>query len=269
MKLEHFKAEEARDAIVEEIKNYFSYTDKPKAVIGISGGKDSTVCAALLVRAIGKNNVYGVLLPDGKQSDISDSYKIVKKLGINYKEVNIGSIHYELMTNVLCSGCNGNFDVDRVEASEINVMPRIRMTVLRYISQALGARLCGTGNASEEFVGYCTKDGDTSCDFNPIGYLTSLEVVELGRTMSEIPIELVEKTPSDGLSGMPDEEKLGVSYEDIHFYIRNNGILKDRETAKKIGEMYKNSYHKRNGPFKILTGKYNNQMDTKYQKLFW
>lgn len=265
----NFNADAARDAIVEGIKKLSEEQGWTKAVIGISGGKDSTICAALLVRALGKENVYGVLLPDGDQCDIEDSYKVVKALGINYRLCNIGSIHDKVLLSVI-NGRNANeFNVDITKEADINVGPRIRMTVLRLISQSLHARLCGTGNLSESYVGYCTKDGDTSCDFNPIGFLTSIEVVKMGLTMSEIPTELVEKTPTDGLSGMSDEEKLGVQYIDIHNYIRNNGDIGNKEVEAKIKDLHAKSEHKRRLAYRILESKCTSaELDYKYKMIF-
>lgn len=263
----HFKPEEARDAIVKEIKHLSEEQGWSKAVIGISGGKDSTVCAALLARALGKENVYGVMLPDGEQIDLDDGYAVVKALGINYKVCNISDVHKSLKACINAKNDTNAFDVELTKESDINVLPRIRMTILRGISQSLHGRLCGTGNLSESFVGYCTKDGDTSCDFNPIGFLTSIEVVEMGLTMEEIPQYLVKKTPSDGLSGISDEEKLGVSYIDIHNYIRNNGDIKNGEAARKIAELHMKSEHKRRMPYKILEA-YGN-LRYEYQSLFW
>ena len=210
----------------------------------------STVTAALCVRALGKENVYGVLLPDGEQKDISDSICVCETLGIQHIRINIRDIHEDILGSVGASNCMAgkeNFIVPYSKEADINVAPRLRMTVLRYITQALGARLAGTGNLSEMTVGYCTKDGDTSCDFSVLGDLTSVEVVQVGLTMPEIPRGLVLKTPSDGLSGMSDEEKLGVSYEDIHKYIRGlEGV--PQEAAEKIQEKQKKNAHKRQLP---------------------
>ena len=264
----NFKPEETRDAIIAEIQKLSKEQGWTKAVIGISGGKDSTVCAALLVRALGKENVYGVLMPDGEQADIKDSYDVVRALGINYRVCNIGTVHEKMGLAILGGHHSSNeFGVDLTDESNINVAPRIRMTVLRYISQSLHARLCGTGNLSESYVGYCTKDGDTSCDFNPIGFLTSIEVVKMGLTMNEIPRHLVEKTPSDGLSGMSDEEKLGVKYIDIHNYIRNNGDIGNSEVEEEIKRLHMYSEHKRRMPYRILEE--HGDLKFEYQRLFW
>lgn len=238
-----FDPVEARDMLVAGIHRIARQGNFTKVVIGISGGKDSTVTAALCVRALGKENVYGVLLPDGEQKDIDDSRAVCKALGITPYEINLSSIHDAFVVAMTYSESPFDYDLE----ADINVVPRLRMTVLRYLTQHLGARLAGTGNLSEATVGYCTKDGDTSCDFSILGGLTSVEVVQVGLTMPEIPKELVIKTPADGLSGMSDEEKLGVSYEDIHKYIRGlEGV--PQEVTKKIQQMQTASRHKRVQP---------------------
>ena len=247
---EPFEAEKIRDRLVEEIRKLAQKQGFSRVVIGISGGKDSTVCAALCARALGKENVYGVMLPDGEQADIADSRKVCESLGIQKKTVNIGEMHKALLSQAVGAPAEDEFEVPMSRESNINVGPRLRMTTLRYIAQALGARLVGTGNLSEATVGYCTKDGDTSCDFALLGNLTSLEVVAVGLTMPELPKELVQKTPSDGLSGMSDEEKMGVSYECIHRFIRY-GDAGSEETTAKIRRMYESSAHKRSMPVKI------------------
>ena len=243
-----FNAELARDNLVKGVAELAKAQNFTKVVIGISGGKDSTVCAAICARALGKENVYGVMLPDGEQKDISDSIEVCKALGIQHKTVNIGAMHRALHTALdFDNAAEGEFPVQFVKESDINVGPRLRMTTLRYIAQALGARLVGTGNLSESTVGYCTKDGDTSCDFALLLRLTSKEVVKVGLTMEELPTHLVEKTPTDGLSGMSDEEKMGISYQAIHDYIRL-GSCGDPETDAKIRSKEAGSAHKRNKP---------------------
>lgn len=240
-----FDPVEARDMLVAGIHKIARQGNFSKVVVGISGGKDSTITAALCARALGKENVIGVLLPDGKQEDIEDSYWACDALNIKCLKVDIGATHQALLDGVL-TPANMRV-VDYSKEADINVAPRLRMTVLRYITQALGARLAGTGNLSEITVGYCTKDGDTSCDFSVLGGLTSVEVVQVGLAMPEIPRELVLKTPSDGLSGMSDEEKLGVSYEDIHKYIRGlEGV--SQEATKKIQELQRRNLHKQYPP---------------------
>ena len=245
-----FQAEKARDALVAEIRGLAETQGFRRVVVGISGGKDSTVTAALCARALGAENVYGVMLPDGEQADIADSRRVCEALGIRARTVNIGKIHTALREATDQNGlvaAEGEFTVPPHRESDINVGPRLRMTVLRYIAQALGARLAGTGNLSEATVGYCTKDGDTSCDFATLGALTSVEVVEVGLTMPEIPRDLVEKTPTDGLSGRSDEERLGLRYADIHRLIRE-GSCGDPETDEKIRKKEQANMHKRRMP---------------------
>ena len=245
-----FDAERARDGLVAALRALGESQHFNRVVLGVSGGKDSTVCAALCARAFGPENVYGVMLPDGAQKDIDDSARVCAALGIHRRVINIGPIHDALKgaTDQLGERAGaGEFAVPYSRESDINVGPRLRMTVLRYIGQSLGARLVGTGNLSEATVGYCTKDGDTSCDFALLGALTSVEVVRVGLTMPELPRELVEKTPTDGLSGKSDEERLGLTYADIHRYIRL-GSCGDPEIDEKIRAKERANLHKRRMP---------------------
>ena len=249
----YFNPVETRDNLVAAIHRTVNALGSNKVVVGISGGKDSTVTAALCVRALGKENVYGVMLPDKVQLDLSDSLRVCRALEIPHTKINIGPAHIEMLRAIDLANDreeNNHFGVLFSPESDINIGPRLRMTVLRYITQALGARLAGTGNLSEITVGYCTKDGDTSCDFSVLGGLTSIEVVQVGLTMPEIPRDLVIKTPTDGLSGLSDEEKLGISYEDIHHYIRKDQEIPE-EVANKIATMEKKNFHKRFPPLVI------------------
>ena len=246
MKEYRFNAEAARDNLVQAIRDLAEKQGFRRVVLGISGGKDSTVAAALCVRALGANNVYGVMLPDGEQKDIADSVRVCEALGINSRTVNIGPMHAalkEATDQLRETAAAGEFAIPYSRQSDINVGPRLRMTVLRYIAQALGARLVGTGNLSEATVGYCTKDGDTSCDFGLLGSLTSVEVVKVGLAMDELPRDLVEKTPTDGLSGKSDEDNLGLRYADIHAYIRmgtcGDAAIDDRIRGKEAANMHK------------------------------
>ncbi len=247
---DQFDAVAVRDRLVTAIGDIAEKQGFSKVVIGISGGKDSTVTAALCARALGKENVYGVMLPDGEQKDLADSRRVCEVLGIPHRVVNIGPLHNALKAATDQTGeppAEGGFPIPVSWKSGTNVPPRLRMTVLRYIAQALGARLAGTGNLSEATVGYCTKDGDTSCDFSVLGALTSVEVVAIGLTMEELPRDLVEKAPSDGLTGRTDEDVLGLSYRDIHRLIRE-GTCGDPETDARIRDMERIHMHKRRMP---------------------
>ena len=245
-----FQPEKARDSLVNELRKLAEARGFSNVVVGISGGKDSTVTAAICARALGADHVYGVMMPDGEQKDIADSIRVCEALGIHRRTVNIGKMHTalkEATDQISPSAAEGEFVIPQNRESDINVGPRLRMTTLRYIAQALGAWLAGTGNLSEATVGYCTKDGDTSCDFAMLGALTTVEVVEVGLTMPEIPEDLVTKTPTDGLSGYSDEERLGVSYADIHRYIRE-GSCGDPETDEIIRKKERANLHKRRMP---------------------
>ncbi len=253
MKEYRFDAPAVRDSLVEAIRDTARRQGFSKVVLGISGGKDSTVTAALCARALGRENVYGVMLPDGEQKDLNDSQRVCEALGIRRRVVNIGAIHEAL--RAVTDQCGdmagtGEFPIPVSTRSAVNVPPRLRMTVLRYIAQALDARLAGTGNLSEITVGYCTKDGDTSCDFAVLAKLTSMEVVQVGLTLKEVPRELVEKTPADGLTGRSDEENLGLKYRDIHAYIRL-GTCGDPDTDSRIRALEKANMHKRRMPLAL------------------
>ena len=245
-----FDPEKARDNLVKHLRALSERERFTRVALGISGGKDSTVTAAICARALGAENVYGVMMPDGEQKDIADSRRVCEALGIRKRTVNIGAMHAALRAvtdQTENTAPEGEFSIPFSRESDINVGPRLRMTALRYIAQALGARVAGTGNLSEATVGYCTKDGDTSCDFSMLGALTSVEVVQVGLTMPELPRELVEKTPTDGLSGHSDEERLGLRYADIHRYIRE-GTCGNPETDEKIRKKEQANMHKRRMP---------------------
>ncbi len=239
---ENFNTEKICKDIINWIKDYFNTQPSAKgAVIGISGGKDSTVTAKLLVEALGKERVFGVLMPNGEQKDIADSLRVVDILGIRYKTVNIEKAY----TGILDGIGQEALSID----AKINIPPRLRMTTLYAIGSTLHYRVCGTGNKSEGFVGYTTKWGDNAFDFNPIGDMTTEEVVAIGDHLG-LPYELTHKTPSDGLNGQSDEEKLGFTYKQLNDYIES-GSSGDLEIDEKI--RLKHEYNKHKG---ILPPKY-------------
>lgn len=234
-----FNSEKECKNIINWIREYFKAQPNAKgAIIGISGGKDSSVTAKLLVEALGKERVFGVLMPNGEQKDIEDSLKVVDILGINYKIINIEKAYSGLLDAIQ----ENSLSID----AKINIPPRLRMTTLYALGANMNYRVCGTGNKSEGFVGYTTKWGDNAYDFNPIGDLTTEEVVAVGDFLG-LPHELVHKTPSDGLSGQSDEEKLGFSYKQINEYIEY-GSCGDKEIDDKIKLKHEYNKHKRNLP---------------------
>ncbi|NLM35485.1 MAG: NAD(+) synthase [Clostridiales bacterium] len=230
-----FNAQKVTEDIINWIREYFHKQPGAKgAVIGISGGKDSTVTAKLLVDALGRDRVLGVLMPNGEQKDIKDSLKLVDFIGIPYKIVNIEKAYNGLIEAIA--------DENLSEDAKINMAPRLRMTTLYAIAANMHYRVCGTGNKSEAFVGYTTKWGDSAYDFNPIGNLTTEEVMAVGDYLG-LPYELVHKTPSDGLSGKSDEEKLGFTYKQVNDYIEK-GTCGDKEVDEKIRLKHEYNLHK-------------------------
>ena len=222
MNMDYFNAEQTRDNLVAWIKDWFDKNGPDcKAVIGISGGKDSTIAAGLTARAIGKERVLGVLMPNGEQKDIDDSINVCKSLGIQYIIVNIEQTYKTLANYVEDAIMLKVKDVKGLsEQTKINLAPRLRMTTLYAVSQTVGGRVVNTSNLSEAITGYFTRWGDECGDFKPFIQLTKNEVVAIGLTMPEIPRYLVEKTPSDGLSGKSDEDRLGFTYEQLDTCIR-------------------------------------------------
>ncbi len=223
---------------IDWIKNWFAEESGQAdgAVIGISGGKDSTVVAALLCKAIGKERVLGIMMPNGIQKDIQDSKRVCSLLNIPHMTVNI-----EQAYNGVLSGITEG-SVVLSEHTKTNIPPRIRMLTLYAIGQEKGYRVAGTGNASERYVGYATKWGDMASDFNPIGEFLTDEVIAIGRELG-LPEELIVKTPADGLTGKSDEENLGFSYQQLNDYIKT-GSISDKEAQKKIEERHSYSTHK-------------------------
>ena len=229
-----------KDEVIKWIKDYFNENGKGcKAVVGISGGTDSSVCAKLCVEALGKENVIGVLMPCGLQHDIDVSLALVKLLDIKYHVINIEEPVAQLRELI---GKELDTDPNSVDAYKTNTPARIRMTTLYGISALYGGRVCNTCNLSEDWVGYSTKFGDSAGDFSPISYFTKTEVREIGRELG-LPKLFVEKTPEDGMSGKSDEEKLGFTYEVLDKYIRT-GVCEDAKIKERIDYLHKINLHK-------------------------
>lgn len=212
-----FDALKVKNECVDWIKDFFDKNGKGcNAVIGISGGKDSSVAAALCVEALGRDRVIGVLMPKGEQGDIDMAYMLVNHLGIKHYEINVKDA-VEGVFNAMPE----NLDVS-VQA-KVNLPPRIRMSVLYAVSQSLNGRVVNTCNLSEDWVGYSTRYGDAAGDFSPLSNLTVTEVKEIGRVL-DLPDVLVDKVPIDGLCGKTDEENLGFTYAELDRYIRTGKI---------------------------------------------
>ncbi len=227
-----FNAEKVTADIVCWIKDFFENNGKDcSAVLGISGGKDSSVCAALCAKALGKDRVIGVLMPNGVQGDIDVARALCSHLGIKSYEINIKEA-YDGMMNQLSKSLS---EVTR--QTECNLPPRLRMTAVYAVSQSVNGRVCNTCNLSEDWVGYSTRYGDSVGDFSPLSRLTVQEVKEVGRVLG-LPSEFVDKTPIDGLCGKTDEENLGFTYAVLDKYIRE-GICEDEETKALIDRKHK------------------------------
>ena len=212
-----FNAEKIKNDCVQWIVDFFEKNGKGcNAVLGISGGKDSSVVAALCVEALGKDRVIGVLMPNGDQHDIDCAYALVNHLGIKHYVVNIkGAV--EGLKNAIPSELSLSFQ------STSNIPPRIRMATVYAISQSCNGRVANTCNLSEDYVGYSTRYGDSVGDFSPLSRLTVQEVKEIGYLLG-LPRELVDKTPIDGLCGKTDEDNLGFTYAELDRYIRTGEI---------------------------------------------
>lgn len=226
---------EVKDKVVNFISEYIKASNSKGIVIGMSGGKDSFVTAKLCIEALGKDCVYGVIMPNSSMKDLETAKKECEFLNIKYSVLDISSAVNHILDLTKCVSNNLS------QVSVINTPPRIRMTLLYSIAASLGFLVVNTSNLSEIMIGYSTKWGDGVGDFAPIADLTKTEVCKLGEFLN-LPLDLVYKTPDDGLSGMSDEEKLGFTYQELDDFIRNKKIAKNYE---KILKMHKNSAHKR------------------------
>lgn len=205
------------------------------AIVGISGGKDSSVAAAICVEALGRERVIGVLMPCGVQHDIDAAYALVNHLGIRHVEINIEDAVKGLEKQVEAA-------VPMTRQAHTNLPARIRMTTLYAVGQSMNGRVVNTCNLSEDWVGYSTRYGDAAGDFSPLSGLTVQEVKELGRLLG-LPDVLVDKPPIDGLSGKTDEDNLGFTYAELDRYIRT-GEIEDQEKKARIDKLHKQNLFK-------------------------
>ena len=244
-----FDAVKVKNDCVQWIRDWFKVNGtRCNAVIGISGGKDSSIVAALCCEAIGKHRVIGVLMPNGKQSDIEDSIELVEHLGIKFTQINIEDAYDSIldeMGDLYCPTNDGSYVNQRIgisDQTEINLPPRLRMATLYAISQSVNGRVANTCNLSEDYVGYSTRWGDSVGDFAPLANLTSDEVVAIGDACG-LPYELTHKVPSDGLCGKTDEDNLGFTYEVLNKYILT-GECEDEDIKAKIDEKHQKNLFK-------------------------
>lgn len=231
-----FDAEKIKNECVEWIRRFFEENGPDcNAVVGISGGKDSSIAAALCVEALGKERVIGVLMPCGEQSDIDMAYMLVSHLGIKHYVINIkGTV--EKIKNSISS------ELELSSQSITNLPPRIRMATLYAVSQSCNGRVVNTCNLSEDWVGYSTRYGDAAGDFSPLANLTVQEVKAIGFELG-LPVQLIEKVPIDGLCGKTDEENLGFTYAELDRYIRT-GEIEDPSKKARIDDLHRKNLFK-------------------------
>ncbi len=245
-----FDAQKHTDKIINFIRDYYQKYNLAGAVLGISGGKDSAVVAALLVKALGKENVIGLTLPcHSKESDMVDAKRISDYYGFKLHNIDLTNTFdtFKLEVNKIA-----NYQEKDLENSDINAKPRLRMMACYYMAALMSAinkkgyLVVGTSNKSELYVGYFTKGGDSVHDIAPIADLTVSEVIKVGEVLN-VPKDILYKTPSDGLSNLSDEDKLGVTYDDIEKYLNNSNDL-SKKTSEKIADLHNKSTHKFNIP---------------------
>ncbi|MBR6513793.1 MAG: NAD(+) synthase [Clostridia bacterium] len=226
-----FNAEKVKNECVAWIRDFFEKNGPGcNAVVGISGGKDSSVAAALCVEALGKDRVIGVLMPKGEQHDIDKAFMLVNHLGIKHYVINVKDAVDAIINNL-------PDDIEITPQTIQNIPPRVRMSTLYAVSQSVNGRVCNTCNLSEDWVGYSTRYGDSVGDFSPMSFITVAEVKEIGRLLG-LPDELVDKVPIDGLCGKTDEENLGFTYAVLDRYIRT-GEIDDPVTKENIDRRHK------------------------------
>ena len=234
-----FDAEFEVKNIVDDIRHYFATNGgkDTKAVIGISGGKDSTIAAALLVKALGSDRVVGVLMPDGDQKDLKDARRVCEHLGILHYTVNI-----KYTTASFIEDIERNTDLLPNAQVYTNMPARVRMTTLYNVAAMVGGRVINTGNKSEFFVGYTTKYGDLAGDYAVLRDYYVTEIYQIGDVLN-LPEDLVHKAPADGMSGKTDADNMGFSYEVLDDYLMN-GNVPSADTLKNILDRHARNRHK-------------------------
>lgn len=219
-----FDPQKVAEDCIQWIRQFFAENGRDcSAIVGISGGKDSSVVAALCAAALGKERVIGVLMPCGEQKDIDMAELLVRHLGIR---------HYVINIQAAVEGLKNSLPFPLSAQTVTNIPPRIRMTTLYAVAQSHNGRVANTCNLSEDYVGYSTRYGDAAGDFSPCSHLTVDEVKQIGRYLG-LPDVLVDKVPIDGLCGKTDEENLGFTYAELDRYIRT-GEIADMDKKRSI-----------------------------------
>ena len=265
-----FNVENVTKDLIKWIKEWFDGNETTpgngvgcNAVIGISGGKDSTIVAKLCVEALGKDRVIGVMMPNGVQKDISDSIKVCELLGIKNYTINIANSVNGILAPMIRNG------IELSEQTKTNLPARIRMSTLYAVSQSNNGRVSNNCNESEDVVGYATRYGDGAGDFSPLSELTTIEIMQIGDYLG-LPYDLVHKTPIDGLntnedgSYVTDEQSLGITYEDIHSYIRGDRKLDESIRNKIMDKQEKNMFKLL--PIPKFTPRYMDMFDTNHYR---
>ena len=240
-----FDAERVKNEIVEWIRKWFQENGPGcNAVIGISGGKDSSVAAALCVEALGKDRVYGIRMPNGIQYDIADAKRVCEHLGIHSFDCDISKAYKAICDEIgWAIYAMSNMKVtEPSEQTKINLPPRIRMATLYAVSQSLNGRVVCTDNFSESWVGYSTRWGDNVGDFAPLADLTSDEVIAVGEACG-LPDWAIHKTPADGLTGKSDEDNFGFTYATLNKYLRT-GYCYEPGALEKISTLHRRNVFK-------------------------
>ena len=238
-----FNAKLEVEKICEFVRDYYKKNNLTGAVLGISGGKDSAVVAALLCKALGPENVYGLSLPcHSKKTDYEDAKLIADHFGFTLRKFDLTSTFDSFVENI-----DHHEDYDNANQ---NLKPRLRMSAVYYFASMLSTNgkryiVAGTSNKSELFVGYFTKGGDSTHDIDLIADFTVSEVIKIGEELG-VPKKVLYKAPSDGLSGKTDEDKLGVTYQNIEDYIYEREL--DPKVKEKVKRLHENNQHKFNIP---------------------